>query len=278
MVFADIPENEYKDFEPIRWVKIEPNIPVRLRVLDHKAYHAVKHYLPQQKISILCLGEEVCPICINNQKLVDANPEMKHNQIKGILARQNRYLVNVLNRTLVKRNGLGEVIYPQADGQFPKYDANTGEDVSKIEPEPLDQVEVLERGPTLFSQLNVIHESVRDPKTQEPLGIWNYDIQVSATGSGRKMVTTVVPLAQFNEPVEVDAESMYVLETVPIQLAPDEIHELLKGTSLSDIFAARRAEDEEAVTAEEARLSGLEDDALQTANENVEKLFVQAEE
>jgi hypothetical protein len=272
MVFADIPEEkEFKEFEPIRFVKIQAGSPVRLRVLDKKAYNVKKHYLPQQKISILCLGDEVCPVCNNNQKLIEANPDVKYNQIKGLIPRQNRYLVNVLNRSLVKVDGFGNVVFPQSDGQFPQ--TYQGQDITKIEPQPLNRVEVLERGSTLFSQLNITHDGIRDPKTNEPLGLWNYDIQISATGQGRKMVTNVVALPHINDVVEVDANDLYALPAVPIQLTADEIWELLKGTSLSDIFTARRDDDRQAVEEDDERLSELEKDVLEEVNESVNGLF-----
>ena len=134
MSFADIPEEGGREFKPNQFVKITAGVPLRLRILDKKALHTEKHFLPNQKVSVLCLGDDVCPICINNQKLMRANPDVSPRQLKGLIFRQNRYLVNVLNRTLVKRTPSGNVIF-SSGGQFPSHDPDTGELLVDIQPD-----------------------------------------------------------------------------------------------------------------------------------------------
>lgn len=271
MVFADIPEQTSTEFEPTRFTKLVSGNPVRVRILNKEAYRVYKHFLPQQRISIVCLGDGICPICIENQKKIDnAQAGTRYNQIKGYIARQNRYSVNVLNKTLVKETPTGNVIYPQMDGQFPMQDVSTGEMLVNVEPKPLNHVEVLERGPTLFSQLNAINSQIIDEETNEPLGIWNYDVVITATGQGRQMTTNVIPYPQYNEPVDISADDLYVLETIPLQLAPDEIYEVLRGVSLQDVFSARRSEDEENVKAD---LGRLETDSAKEASKSIDDIF-----
>jgi hypothetical protein len=249
MSFADIPEDGGREFKANQFVKIEAGIPLRLRVLDKKALHTEKHFLPNQKVSVLCLGDDVCPICINNQKLIRANPDSSPRQIKGLIFRQNRYLVNVLNRTLVKRTPSGNVIFSKG-GQFPTHDPDTGELLVDIQPEPLNRVEILERGPTLFSQLNAIMSQVTDEAgNSRPLTA--YDIVVMATGHGRKMTTNVIPYPNNDDEVVVPDEDKYALETIGIRLSPEEITKLVGGTSLRDIFEMRRDEEELDIVAEE---------------------------
>lgn len=254
MSFADIPEEMEREFKPNRFVKIEAGVPLRLRILDKRALHTEKHFLPAQKVSVLCLGDEVCPICAHNQKLIRANPDVSPRNLKGLIFRQNRYLVNVLNRTLVKRSPSGNVVFAKG-GQFPSHDPDTGELLVDIQPEPLDQVEILERGPTLFSQLNAIMSQVTD-EAGNPRSLTEYDIVIMATGSGRKMTTNVIPYPDNDDEIEVPEDDKYALETIGIRLSPDEMVKLMNGVSLRDIFEQRR-EDEEAdiLTEEEVTVS-----------------------
>jgi len=243
MSFAEIPEGGNKsNFKSTDFVKIVPGIPVRLRILDKKAVHQVRHYLQIQKLSLLCLGDERCPICQNNSNLMKENPTEDAFRIKGFIPRQNRYLVNVLNRTIVKIAPSGSVVYPTS-GQFPTVDPSTGEPLANIEAAPLNKVQVLDRGPDLFSQFNMVNEQVVD-EMGKPIGIWNFDISIMATGAGKKMKTNVQALSQINDVVEVADEDKYVLETMGILLEPDEMSKILKGIPLKDIFAARRSDDE----------------------------------
>jgi len=256
MSFADIPEEGGREFKPNQFVKIEAGVPLRLRILDKKALHTEKHFLPNQKVSILCLGDDVCPICINNQKLIKANPDVSPRQIKGLIFRQNRYLVNVLNRTLVKRSPSGNVIQSKG-GQFPSHDPNTGELLVDVQPEALDRVEIMERGPTLFSQLNAIMSQVTD-EAGNPRPLTAYDIVVMATGHGRKMTTNVIPYPNNDDEVVVPEEDKYALETIGIRLSPEEITKLVNGVSLRDIFEQRRDEEESDILVEEEAVVGDE--------------------
>ncbi len=265
MSFADIPEDGGKEFKPNQFVKIEAGIPLRLRILDKKALHTEKHFLPSQRVSVLCLGDDVCPICINNQKLIRANPDVGPRQIKGLIFRQNRYLVNVLNRTLVKRSPSGNVVLSKG-GQFPSHDPNTGELLVDIQEEPLDRVEIMERGPTLFSQLNAIMSQVTD-EAGNPRPLTAYDIVIMATGHGRKMTTNVIPYPNNDDEITVPEEDKYVLETIGIRLSPDEITKLLGGVSLRDIFEQRRDAEEADILVEEEAIVG---DAVK---ESIETLF-----
>ncbi len=250
MPFAEIPEFE-SSFKPTEYVKLISGVPLTIRVLDKKAVHLEKHYIPASKISVLCLGEDICPICQNNQKLMRENPDVSPRQIRGFLARQNRYMVNVLNRTVVKVAPSGNITYP-IQGQFPANDPQTGELLVNIEAKPLNKVQVLERGPTLFSQLNAINDAVVDPETGNPIGLWNYDIVITATGSGRKMTTNVIPYPNKNDEVNVPDEEKFALETLGIRLSPEEMLKALQGVSLRDIFEARRAMDDTLAAAETA--------------------------
>lgn len=237
-MFAHIPEKkEFTDFKRVQYLKIIPNVTIRVRILDKAAHLTFKHYLPKQNLSVVCLGDE-CPICITNKKLINENQGVPTNQIKGYLPRSARHSVNVLNRTLVKVTSEGEVVYPDIYGKYPATSAS-GEKLEKIQANPLNRVEVLERGNQLFQQLNAYNLNIVDEDNQ-PVGIWNYDIVISATGSGREMVTNVIPQPQKNDPVEVDDADKYDLANISMMLTADEIWKLLSGVSLSDILSGRK--------------------------------------
>jgi len=256
-MFADIPERNFEEsnFKKTAFVPFFNGASLRIRVLDQKAHAVEKHFINRSKISVICLGEEACPICENNRRLVNANPGMKRNEIKGLIYKQTRFMANIFNRTPVKTTPSGKLVYP-INNKFPSADATTGEVLIDIEAKPINQVQVLERGSTLFSQLNLVHNSVVD-EIGQPLGLWNYDISISVLGSGKDMVTNVSALSHLNDKIEVADEDRYALETVGIRLAPGEMVKALEGVTLRDIFAARRSEDTEAL-AKEAEIISAE--------------------
>ncbi len=266
MSFAEIPEFE-SSFKPTQYTKLISGVPQQFRVLSEKAHHVEKHFLPTTKISVLCLGEETCPICENNAQMIKDNPEVSPRQIRGFLPRQNRYSVNVFNRTMVKTSPSGNVTYP-TQGQFPANDPHTGELLVNIEAKPLNRVEVLERGPTLFAQLNSINDTVIDTETGNPVGLWKYDVVITASGSGRKMTTNVIPYPNMNDEIDLPEEELFVLETLGIQLSPEEMMKAVRGVSLRDIFEARRATDDTLTTSDAQVIS---DDV----QEKIETLFPQ---
>lgn len=257
MSFADIPERDFEqsDFKRPVFVRLFNGANLRLRILNEKSYSTQKHYISRHRVSINCLGDDACPVCENNRRLMAANPNQKPYQIQGFMNRQNRYLTNVLNRTPIKTTPSGKVVYP-INNDFPSADGDTGEILVEIEASPLNQIQVLERGPQLFSQLNLVNDSVIN-EVGVPLGLSTYDIGISVVGSGRDMVTNVTALSHLNDVVEINEDDLHDLETVGIQLEADEVVRLIEGMTLRDIFSARRGEaegniagDVEQVTAE----------------------------
>lgn len=271
-LFADIPvyDDSNKEFKKVQFLKIIPGYPVRLRILDKSAYRVTKHYLPKQRISVVCLEDE-CPICLNNKKLVEAHPGVSYNDIPGIIGRQNRYLVNVLNRTKTKTSETGKVVYAGADGKFPAQHPETGEDLSKIKALPQNSIEVLERGSTLFGQLNGIHDTIRD-EDGERIGLTNYDIILTATGKGRQMTVSAVAQPQFNDVVEIKDIDLYDLSKVPMKLSAEEIESLLNGISLQDIFEARKA------SRDTDELEAIAEDTAKEVENSITDLFEDMDE
>lgn len=241
--FADVSSTNESTFNKPRFLKLIPGFPVIVRILDKKAYKVYKHFIPKQKASVMCLGWEHCPICQKNKELADANPNVPYGEVKGIIPRQTRFMVNVLNRTVAKITSEGNVIYAGFDGSFPNQDPESGEILTNIEAEPLNRVEILERGKTLFADLNNRSKMVMSAD-KGINGIWDCDVMLVASGKGRDMTISVETRPQDNDVVNVPPEDLFVLETVPLQLTPDEMRLVVRGVSISDIFAERKAQKE----------------------------------
>jgi hypothetical protein len=267
-LFADIPvyDESRGDFKKTQFLKIIPGYPVRIRILDKGAYRVSKHYLPKQKISIVCL-EDACPICANNRKLALQHKDMNYRDIPGIINKQNRFLVNVLNRTKVKTTPTEKVVYAGSDGKFPNQHPETGEDLTQIKATSQNTIEVLERGSTLFSQLNGIYDTVRTEEG-ERIGLTNFDIVLVATGKGREMKINAVAQPQLNDKVEILDTDLYDLTKVPMKLSEEELTQVLSGVSLQDIFSARKA-----TPKEETELESIAEDVALEVEDTVEDLF-----
>ncbi len=267
-LFADIPvyDETKGDFKKVKFLKIIPGYPVRIRILNKSAYRVSKHYLPKQKISIVCL-EEDCPICANNKKLASQHKDMNYSDIPGIINRQNRFLVNVLNRTKVKTTPTEHIVYAGSDGKFPTQHPETGEDLTEVKAVPQNSIEVLERGSTLFGQLNGILDTIRDDEGNR-IGLTNFDIVLTAVGKGRQMTVSAVAQPQLNDKVEIREEDLYDLTKVPMKLSEDELIKVLSGISLQDIFEARKE-----TSQGETELEDIASEVAQEVEDTVEDLF-----
>jgi len=268
--FADIPTGD-STFKKATFTRITSGFPLRIRMLEEKARKVHKHYLPKDKISIECLGRE-CPLCIQNSKLMDENPGKKYNEIRGLIPRQTRFMVNVLNKTLVKTDAFGNVYYAGLDGQFPAQ-SSSGENLLALKAKPLNAVEILERGVKLFEQLDAYDAAVAMPDGSRAT-IANFDIILLASGKDKTMSVTAYPdMASIGTPVadgvEVDKLELYDLLTATIRLSADEITKLLGGISISDIFGARSGQVEDSTDTLDSEVEGLNE----AVNESIADLF-----
>lgn len=239
--FADIPDFK-KDSErrKVNYLAFPEGTPTNVRILDAGAKRYFKHFLPKQRVSVVCPGDG-CPICANNRKLIEMNPDVQANAIKGYIGRQTRFMVNVLNRTLVKFDSAGNPHFKGPNGEFPSLVPGTTESLEAISPVTLNRVEVLERGSTLFSQLNALNDSILDPKTGERAGLTNFDVTFIVNGSGKSMTIAVIPNLQGMDVINLADYELYDFDSIVLNLTSDEIQKLLEGISLKDIFALRRS-------------------------------------
>ncbi len=145
-----------------------------LRVLDEEEFTYWRYYMPvnvggkQQDRSIV-VGRGG-PISEFYGKFDKEDP--KRRKVS------KRMLLNVLDRTPVKKLDSGTVVYPtQGLEVFPKAGPN-GESLDGVTVEPNNKVLILDLGPDLMTKLTMYHRRSRNAKTFEPMNIWDFDVRV----------------------------------------------------------------------------------------------------
>jgi len=242
MAFADgIKQSDYTR-RTSKYVKIVTGIPSVVQILDEKPVVIGKHWLVDstgRRIGLRCPGMEVCPSCARNRAL---GYNKNH---KDFIPLRRRYRVNVLDLTPSVVCPGCEAVYPGKVSGKCTIDG-CSEDLSSIEPAPLSEVRILERGVTLMTQIGAL-ESIPHPLTGKEESLRSYPIMLIATGAGRDMVITAIPQA----PNDVDPAGYEKFDLLDdLILTPDEIQHLLEGTAYNDILAARRADAEAEVKSE----------------------------
>lgn len=214
--------------------------------------------------SVECPGTDVCPICRYNQEIllsVDGDWD-KAKEVKQFNPYQVRYYANVLDRTPVKVSPKSETGFEnkrRPDNTWPLVCEETGEFLEGVEERPSNTVKILAGGVTLFNALESIDNATLD-ENENKIGIENYDIVLMISGTGRDRKTSPVPQERRNDVIDVDEHELYDLDRALIVFTPEEITDFLNGTSLSDIFKARRlSESEPEVDTERAEVSFVEE-------------------
>jgi hypothetical protein len=226
-------------FKKIEFIDL-PQGQTTIRLLSKSFFEFFNHYINGAYVK--CLNED-CPICASNAKLIMENPQ-NFRDIKGYSARNHRYAVNVLDKTLVK-------ICPKCKAEFKKNGNNFPSTCTKCDTvllneleQVLNRVKVLSKGPTLTEQLKALQQTVLNA-SKEPVGITNFDIVLYVTGSGKGTNITPIPLTNETAPVDVKTEQLFDLEKATLVMTADEVKDVMRGVSLKDIFAARKATKDE---------------------------------
>jgi len=259
--FVEFPDKSSGDvnFTRPKYLRFKEGSPVLVRILDESAHSVEKHWIQKANASLLCIGE-LCPLCLHNDELRREFPD-SYKKSKGFYNRSRRYLVNILDRTpVIKDPETGEEYYA-VKGKFPTTTSDGERCLVGIDPEPSNTIKILERGRELFEQLAMIHSETVDlsidPTTGNEVvkgGITSFDIKLSTKGAGKDMTIMAMPMTQFNDDVtsiiEKNNLDRYVLSSVGMQLTADEMIDVTKGVSITDIFAKRKAEAETEVAEE----------------------------
>lgn len=214
----------------------------RIRILTPMAVLKFMHFL-KRKYAVECLGGD-CPVCSYNKDLIQQYPDNFRDQ-PGYNGKSRRHYVNVLDRTEVKVcTNCGEETKADMTGAFPNVCSACGTIITEVTPAPSNRVKVMSASETFMSQLVGFEQATKD-KNGEPLGWCNFDFQIMVNMVNKRKNPTPSPDRSATDSVEelYNEEDLFDLDKALIHLEADEIKDLLKGVSLSDIFKARRASD-----------------------------------
>jgi DNA-directed RNA polymerase subunit RPC12/RpoP len=192
------------------------------------------HYLPHQNLSILCLGPE-CPICQRNSYLFNQYDKLAPKQ-KEFIAKQTRYVANVLDRTpSYACTGCGATYY---NFEIKKGTAcpACGTTITS-NPVPLDVVKLASFSKTFVEQLKVVAQSVMNGDG-EVVPLVSYDLQiVSAVVEGKTRISCYP--GQIDKPIEVPEDSLFPHNKIAMKFSKEEVVQILSGTNYKDVLRAR---------------------------------------
>lgn len=230
------PEKKANTFRRAEFIDLpQGQTTIRIISTPEEACKFYTHFI--KGVSIKCLGED-CPVCKSNMKICAENPD-SFRDIQGWNPRQERFAVNVFDKTPVKRCSCGAEVKKNGNA-YPSICPKCSLPIVAVEETPLNKVKVLAKGITVAELLNSIDSSILDNDGNK-VGINNFDIVLYVTGTGKQQKIAPVPLSDKREPVEYNPEDKFDLTKIAIELNPEEILELQKGISLKDIFAIRRS-------------------------------------
>lgn len=202
------------------------------------------HYIPRFKTSIACLGSE-CPICENNRQLYAENPGKKWNEIPGLVSTSEKYAINILDRTPVKvcpNTACQSEVKADLTGTFPPSCPKCKTIVTGVDITISDKVKVLTLNRTNAEETGKQELSQLDERGEpKPVTSYDFDVLVVAKGEKREMFPPQANPSR-NDPVDVPEELFFDCTQAIVRLTPDEMLEHLKGVSIRDLYAARKAE------------------------------------
>lgn len=150
-----------------------------------------------------------------------------------------RMLLNVLDRTPVKKNSQGVAIYANENGVFPAVDPATSENISNNPIVPNNVVQIMDFGSDLMTKFATLHRRVRNAQTFEPLNIWDFDVHIiSVPGKEPKDVQRNVIPGMDQAPLgeEFSGVLKYDLTKI-VHIMPDEAQQaVLDGKDLLEIL------------------------------------------
>lgn len=241
-----IPERPKKDSTADKYVKLVAGIPVTVQILDEKATLHFRHWVKTADkpngFPVPCLGYNSCPICLRNRSL--GENASKH---PDYLPYQKRYLVNVINLTFAKVSPKTEEIFygiPNSKGEltYPSTDKD-GNSLVDVKEQPVNKVQILERGPDLFEKKFGPLEGRVKNASRTVLAINEFPVELVLEGTGRDTNITVFPLPGDDRTVNpADYLDKKFDLSEGVRFTAEEIYEILSGTTITDILAARNAE------------------------------------
>lgn len=237
----NIPEQkERKTYTKTTFLRLDPGTHlVRFLESPDNALMVQTHFV-LGKFTLQCIGDD-CPICASNKKMIFDHPDDFREQ-RGYSPKVTNYLINVMDRTVAKvcpQCGEEVKVMPGKNVYSPTC-PGCGTFVTEVKPLPLNKVKLLKFGVQLATQLNTIEKSTCDPEGN-PLGLMTFDMALAVEGSQKKKITTPIPVTNNKDVFTIPAEMLQDKANAMIRLERGEIMDFLRGTSLKDIFTARRA-------------------------------------
>jgi len=265
MLFGDVkPRETAQNFKKTEFLSIKMPGKYVVRILESPVL--VSTHFVNNKYPIKCLGEK-CPICANNKRIIMQNPE-NFRDIRGYLPRNDRYMLNVYDKTEVKVCSNCKKEVNAIDGNFPPV-CGCGTYIINEVSHPSNRIKVFSMTADHAVQLQMIEKARQTPEG-EPIGLDTYDLVLLAAMSNKKMNWTPMPEPSANTPLGITSEQLKEFltpkEKFAIVLDEGEINSLLKGVALKDIFVARKAEVVDGTLTTEPR-------SKEEVEERVEQLF-----
>lgn len=236
--FFNAPKNESREERVSKWLKIKEGAPVVFQILDESPTEIHTHWVKDgggRRLGFKCLGMGHCPICQRNREI---NFNTDH---PDFIRRQRRYRVNVLDLTPVIECPDCDAVYYESTAPARCSTDGCGNDLRDIEPKPLKEVRILEKGKQNMVQLDAL-DNEEHPLTGEVMRIQEFPIKAIAHGTGLDTVTIFHP--QMPRDIDIEEYDTYDLEEETLELTPEEIEFILEGGTYDDIFTARSTEAE----------------------------------
>lgn len=147
-----------------------------------------------------------------------------------------RMLLNILDRTIVKKLADGTPVYQDAGGKYPPT-AGNGENTAGLAETPNNKIYILDFGSEIMKKLVNLHRRVRNQKTFDPMNVWDFDIRLISTKTGpeaKDVSRDVIPdLNQEPLPEELKASLLKYDLSQAVHVMPDNAQErLLAGEDL----------------------------------------------
>ena len=203
-----------------------------IRIVEGAETKHYTHYIGFMYLK--CLGSE-CPICLNNKKILYEHPE-DYRDVRGWYPKRDRYYINVMDKTSSKVCPECGTVSPARASLCSKCSHTLGD------AQPLNKVKVLSGSAKLFEDIKVMSRGVKN-EADERVDIRAYDWVLNTRGQKRDKVTLVQPryFPNKSEILTVAPEELFDLQKAVVTLEPSEMLEVASGTSIKDIFTARRA-------------------------------------
>lgn len=221
------------DFKKVEFVDLSQGQHI-VRFLDDSSstFTVDTHFV--NNCTVVCLGED-CPICKNNHEIYvrlgkDSSKDPSYHP------RRQVFYWNVYDMTPVKICECGVENKKVGMNWLPTC-KKCGKVLTAME-QPLNKVKVLNKGVELARMMDGYEASILD-RERNPISPLTYDFMLMV-GSDKKPMP--VPQPQNIYTIELPEGSKYDLKTIPVKLNAEEMRSIMRGVSIRDIFAGRKAE------------------------------------